>query len=203
MAITPGFYSNLSNTGAGSNLAAIATVYGPTAPTSPGFGQIWVDTTNPSAPLSYVWVDPGEWRKISDGTTNTFVSNDAPVGDLDVGDTWYEGDTGVFYVWDGGAWRPVSGGGGAGGTTAIISYTTEPAIGAEGAVYYNSTTNAFYISDGTQWTEVLQAPDQDTNSIVALTPSVTRVNGDPLQAGDNWIDTSTNSFNFWDGTQWK
>jgi hypothetical protein len=198
MAITPGFYTGLSGKGGADNLSAIATQYGTTPPTSPGFGQVWVDTTNPTSPVTNVWTAPGQWTKTSDGVNNTYVSSDAPASP-DLGDTWYETDTTSFYVWDGALWRPISGGGtGASGATGFISYASAPVAGPEGAVYYNSTEDKLYVSNGAAWEEVLFSPDTDTNSITALTAPTVRADGSALQAGDLWVNTTDYELNYYD-----
>jgi hypothetical protein len=197
MSITPGFYAGISGGAGGSNLASIATVYGPTPPLTPSFGQVWVDTTDPLRPVTNVWTSPGQWTKTSDGVTNTYVSLDAPLNP-DKGDSWYEEDTNTFYVWDGLVWRPISGGGGGGPTTGIISYTVAPTPGPKGAVYYNSTDSTLYVSNGTTWEEVLFSPDKDTNSITAIIEPTARVDGSTLQSGDLWVNTDLNQINYWD-----
>jgi hypothetical protein len=102
MAILPGYYSGLSAGGTGgSNLAAIATFYGPTPPQTPTFGQTWVDTTNPDSPVSYLWVEPGRWQKVSDGVTNTFFQTTDPAAIADTGDTWYNPTNNSLRIWDG------------------------------------------------------------------------------------------------------
>ncbi|MFZ9247283.1 MAG: hypothetical protein ACO23K_03315 [Ilumatobacteraceae bacterium] len=200
MALTPGFYAGISSSGS-NNLSSIATQYGATAPTNPTFGQMWVDTTNPNALVSYVWMEPGNWSKISDGTTNTFVDLSEPTGDLEAGDTWYNSGTNTFSVYDGTAWRAV-GDAAAGQSTSVISYTFEPAVGPEGALYYNTTNNRFYVSNGTTWNRIAEGQYANSNSIVSLSAPATRPDGDALQVGDNWIDIGSNAFNFWNGSAW-
>ena len=204
MALTPGYYSGLSTTSpgtGGSNLASIGTQYGPTAPTNPSFGQMWVDTTDATRPVSYVWTDPGSWTKMSDGVTNTYVQATAPT-DQETGDTWFNSSSSELNIWDGVQWRQIVGTGGGGTATGVQSYASTPAVQAEGSIVYNTTEDKLYISNGSAWVEIDYAPDEDTNSILAIAAPTLRANGDPLQSGDNWVDTSSNSIYYYSGTQW-
>lgn len=196
MAITPGFYSGLSTTGAsgGSNLSQIATQYGPTAPVNPAFGQTWIDTTDSTRPVTYIWTSPGQWTKTSDGTTNTFVQVDEPTiataGSLEKGDLWYNTSTTEFHVYDGTDWQQAGGPGQGSIAVGIQPLATAPSIQPESYTYYNTTENKLYISNGSSWVEVTQAPDIDSHSIVSLTEP-TAHNGEAIVGGDMWWDTST------------
>lgn len=198
MALTPGFYTGLSSRG--DNLSTIATHYGTTAPTNPAFGKIWVDTTDPLRPITYVWTDPGSWTKFSDGVGNTFIQATTPTG-MEYGDTWFNSSTSELSIWDGSLWKPVAGAGGGGIAIGIQTYPSAPVVQAEGYVYYNTTTDKLYISDGAAWVEI-EMGAVDTNSILAITQPSVRANGDALQAGDIWINPSLGSLNFYNGSSW-
>lgn len=204
MALTPGFYSGLSTTttgGSGTNLSAIGTQYGATAPLNPSFGQTWIDTSDSLRPVTYVWTDPGSWTKTSDGTTNTYVQSLAPT-DHEIGDSWYNTSSSELNIWDGAQWRQIVGTGGGGTATSIQSYATTPAVQAEGSIVYNTTEDKVYVSTGAAWVELDFAPDEDTHSILAIAAPTVRANGDPLVSGDQWIDTSSNTINYYSGTAW-
>lgn len=204
MALTPGFYSGLSTTttgGSGTNLAAIGTQYGATAPVNPSFGQTWIDTSDSLRPVTYVWTEPGSWTKTSDGTTNTYVQSVAPT-DHEIGDSWYNTSSSELNIWDGAQWRQIVGTGGGGTAISLQSYATTPPVQTEGSIVYNTTEDKVYVSNGTSWVEMDQAPDVDTHSILAIAAPTVRANGDPLVSGDNWIDTSSNTINYYDGSAW-
>ena len=203
MALTPGYYSGLSTSqtgGSGTNLAAIATQYGATAPTNPSFGQLWVDTTDTTQPITNVWVEPGEWKKVSDGVTNTHVTSIQPTSP-DTGDSWLNTASNAYQIWDGSNWV-VLGGGSSNIASSIASYSVAPAPLVEGSVYYNTTDDKMYISNGSAWIEIDTKPDDDTNSIVAISAPSIRPSGEALQAGDNWIDSSANSIYYYNGSAW-
>ena len=202
MAITPGFYSGLSSSqSGGSNLAAIATQYGTVAPTNPSFGQIWVDTSDSQAPISYVWTDPGAWTKISDGVNNTSVGLTQPTV-AEVGDGWLDTSTNELKIYTGALWQSVSAGSSS-TSSALQSYAVAPAQPiAESSVYYNTTDDTVYYSTGTAWVALSSDPDADTNSILALTAPTTRADATALQAGDLWVDSSTNTLSYYTGTAW-
>ena len=202
MALTPGFYSGLSSSqsGGGSNLSSVATQYGAVAPTNPSFGQTWIDTSDPDRPVTYLWTDPGSWTKTNDGTTNTYVQATAPT-DHEIGDAWFDTSSSQLNIWDGSQWRQGAGAGG-GTATGIQTYTADPAVQVAGSIIYNTSTGTLSVSDGSSWVEIDYAPDADTNSILAIAQPTLRVDGEALQAGDIWIDTVTNTINYWDGGQW-
>lgn len=199
MALTPGFYAGLSGSGGG-NLYQVASQYGATPPTSPSFGQIWVDTTDPVHPITNIWTSPGEWTKISDGVTNTYVDTTTPTA-AEIGDSWFNTGNNELNVWDGTSWRPVSAGSGGGTAVAIQSYATNPAVLTEGSVIFNTTDDKIYVSDGSTWKAISEDPDYNTHSITALA-APTLKSGGSLEAGDHWVDTNTHTLNYYDGSGW-
>jgi hypothetical protein len=120
LVLAPGFYSDLygpSNRG----LETIAPYYGNSAPVNPSFGQIWVNTTNPGQPVSYIWHSPtndpvtAQWLKVSDGVTNVYVAPATSAPDVnvtDTGDTWYDTTNSLYYINSGaGVWSLIGGSG--------------------------------------------------------------------------------------------
>lgn len=179
-------------------------------PTNPSEGQIWVnDTVTPSP--AYVWHDSA-WVKLTDGTfTDTTVAAVPPTSP-DAGDSYYETGTGRFYVWDGTAWKTI---GESDDTNSIYSMST-PTVRPNslplqaGDLWVNSVSGNLSYWSGSTWILISSSSSStgDTHSMAVETNGLplltTRVDGTPLQDGDQLIDTSTNLLYFYDlGAGWK
>jgi hypothetical protein len=79
------------------------------------------------------------------------VSGTAPSSPSE-GDLWFDNvDTGMLYIYEGGAWIVTSPSAGGGGASVEVSGTA-PSSPSEGDLWYEgSTTGELYIYDGTQW----------------------------------------------------
>lgn len=120
------------------------------------------------------------------------------------GDQYINKTTGDTYYWDSAAWIPL------GGDTHSIRATTAPTTRANGTPLRDGdqwvdtdNQNAFYVYNlGTSLWEIL---GDDTHCFAgAGGPTLTlRPNGQPLQVGDQWLDTSTYSLYGYDGAVWN
>lgn len=171
---------------------------GSTEPVNPAAGQIWVDQSQTPSPIK-IW-DGTQWVLIGDGTfTNTFVQTTPPAV-KDVGDTFYETTTQLFYVWDGTSWKALN-------SNDYPSFTAPPVVGPAGDSYFNTTSNTLFVSNGTSWLEVCMAPcagGTDTHSFTgAGAPTLTqRPDTTALVAGDQYVDSAANDLYYWNGAAW-
>ena len=107
---------------------------------------------------------PGDPQKVH-------VGNTAPIG-ADEGDLWYETDTDTLKILVGGAWVPVTGGGGA--TPSPIE--PDPGTSEIGDLWYNTNNDKIYYYDGANWIEVAvdgDYVDLTTNQTVGGTKTFT------------------------------
>ena len=120
------------------------------------------------------------------------------------GDQYINKTTGDTYYWDSAAWVLI------GGDTHSIRATAAPTTRTDGTPLRDGdqwvdtdNQNAFYVYNlGTGLWEIL---GDDTHSFAgAGSPTLTlRPNGQPLQSGDQWLDTSTFSLHGYDGATWN
>lgn len=73
-----------------------------TAPLNPTHGQIWFNTTDR---IPYIYDTDNTWKPIGG---IVYVDNDPPPYTL-TGLLWWELDTEILWIWDGAAWKKVSG----------------------------------------------------------------------------------------------
>jgi len=85
------------------------------------------------------------------GGASVVVSGTAPSSPSE-GDLWFDNvNTGMLYIYEGGAWAVTSPSAGGGGASVEVSGTA-PSSPSEGDLWYEgSTTGELYIYDGTQW----------------------------------------------------
>ncbi len=182
-----------------------------TAPTYPGCGQIWVNTTTTPA-VSSVWdCTTSTWISISGaagGDTNSIVSTAQPAvrtdgSALQAGDLWVDNLNNKLYYYSGSAFVPFSG---TVDTHSIFS-SVQPTVRPDGTtpflagdMWVDSDDNILYYYNGTSWVSVKA---DDPSHQLATSAPLTRSDGTPLQTADLYTNSSTNTLFYWDGAAWQ
>lgn len=162
---------------------AIVSSYDPVDPPS---GAIWWNT-GPNPDQLFTWdTQTNSWQIISNipGTYALVQEEDplAPPTLVQGYDTWYNTDTNLFYVWDGGAWVE----------TPVIVHPTDPAnltVATINTAWLNTSDGTFWNWEGTMWGQVYPTLN-DTDPYTPI-------------AGDFWFNTTNDSLNIWSGTGWN
>ena len=156
-------------------------------------GTIAVDTTNDT----FYFISSGTWQEVSGGGASVTVS-DTPPSTPDVGNLWFESDTGLTFIYydDGNTsqWVEVGGAPGIKSTAADAA----PTDAIQGDLWYKTDTGNTYIyyDDGTsaQWVEI-GATGNNGVTVGTSAPAGPTV-------GELWYNTTLAVMYVWDGSSW-
>lgn len=156
-------------------------------------GTIAVDTTNDV----FYFISNGTWQEVSGGGASVTVS-DTPPSAPDVGNLWFESDTGLTFIYydDGNTsqWVEVGGAPGIKSTAADAA----PSDAIQGDLWYKTDTGNTYIyyDDGTsaQWVEI-GATGNNGVTVGTSGPASPTV-------GELWYNTTLAVMYVWDGSSW-
>lgn len=156
---------------------------GANAPANPLTGQYWWQTDGtPGTGRMFIW-DGVNWKQVSTTSTGSGFPASPQEGDLSFVD-------GQLYYWDGSKWNL------AGGALTTPSQPN-PADSVQGQLWWNNATGKLYGFDSNRSAWILVGPGAVTASSAPPSPSAGN------QEGDFWFDTSTNTFNVWNGSEWQ
>jgi hypothetical protein len=139
------------------------------------------------------------------GISQVIISSTPPATTLNAGTLyWNSVSETLFVLYDDGvtkSWVEAS----PNNNAEVIIDSTPPATTYDaGTLYWNSTSETLFVlyDDGVtkQWVE--SNPPLPIDIQVSATPPSTRSNGDPLQAGDLYFNSSVNKYYNWDGAAW-
>lgn len=142
-----------------------------------------------------------------------------PVAPGATGQIYIDTTTGTLYVWDGSSWVIIpstvitnfgpTGPTGTPGFPGSVGVGPPGAPGTQGQIYVDSTTGTVYVWNGVSWLQINNLPivsetgpqgprgPDGLNGTAASGPP-----GAPGATGSFYVDTSTGSIYFWDGSSW-
>jgi hypothetical protein len=186
--------------GSGGGCGPCAT--GPTGPTGPRsvtagsgtppvgpFGDVYYDYTN----RIWQYSNGATWVVIPPNRVGT---TDPPVGVYQIGDIYYNQNSGIVWFYTNTGWSSINGSGyiGVGNPNTVLPPpTTTPKAGDS---YYDQITELAWYYDGSQWSRV-QCSFAGSGSPISSPPT-----NNPL-LGDVYHDTNNNSEWYYNGSSWR